>query len=1122
MFSLTAPVVQMDLSDPENKYQLHALKKLRDHVLALTELPNTPMALKILDCLIFIKVNLDWIVWVHNNRPSNPQGFDDVKGVLRDHNRTAFHINGYENSQQLSSSFKRAIELIEKHVEKIISNRSLLTGFVLSVNQSDAGCMEHRLAKTFEFLSCIDDISLDALFHQFCLQFSTNNTDNANGLYPLGELLSFFDPFIGKIVFCNGRYFPLVWDEIKGYLQSNLSYSDADIASYLPVNIFKEAKITSSINGDFFCFSSRDIANQYLGKVKLCLPKDVYIRHKDLAVIDCSEEQGRHDVGFQFFLSRELVSLLKLALNEDCSVDQCDAAVISLLDTVSDALQSRDINTLTRCISHFPGLKNSFFEHTPFLIALVKINDLKNIRLLLSIEGIDPFAKVKDSGLTAFDIARMNPDRQEVLCLLQEKAGQKLSEQDGEKFLDEMEKDIFLRFSNYNAEQIELDSVIEKLKFFAFQDGLLEEAVNPLDFIKSHGLVFDAGLDRFEYIFPSQAICVMGLLSIVLAMNGDLIADLARAKKRNKLGKSFFEKSEFGFSFKLSRELFDPQVFDLVREDERIKSFGELQNKTSVALKEAEYDTYIDLKSRFQSLAHFPFFKIIDSLFDIVQRYSLRNYFLTTRHMSIKADFHYKSSYQHALQTLMYDREQFQTSLVNLFRPSVLTRHAWSKLLYETYQYELKIQPDIQAKISERLRPFCSTLGEQEELYARLVDLLQNKTSIVISFDASILTPEYQLSLLANAAKIERNTIYLSEKSNGLSYCFINLANETVSGFLLSVPFVRPLTSAQLNDLKPIVFQKIAEQGHSLTCHDGLEFLRFLNTFQLSNSRRSAQYKLDRDAIERKMFSYLPSHASALLENPDLRPCYGALRFVNSYDHIRPIPGYGKSFVVLSMRRAGPNCLFIPYNNIFSDQLTDSVSYPSTFQNIGYLLANCKDYYFRFLLDLARKRYSSSEHRQLFSFEDSSQYLNYRPIVGFPEVLFHDLYLFDPSLVEHIHIDASEVSFSKSQQSLLKDIQRVTTINFTYSVSFSYIQVIRAFLGAIAKNDSEAAESLLSQYPSLVKLEYVDSPNVLMRASYPLFNAPELAKLSAAQSVFNLFREKRKTHFYHLSSACFS
>lgn len=160
---------------PEYTHQLQILNRF-SHFIQHSEELTTQLkedAYKVIDCLKFIKLNLDFIGYAVEHRNDDTlytYAQDQSKGVIRDFNNTAMHFNSYSSAALVQVGLKNLVEQFEQAIE-VMQEKGELDAFARKLQfDGDVGCIEARTAAALSFaalrLSSVVH-SLDNLMEEF-------------------------------------------------------------------------------------------------------------------------------------------------------------------------------------------------------------------------------------------------------------------------------------------------------------------------------------------------------------------------------------------------------------------------------------------------------------------------------------------------------------------------------------------------------------------------------------------------------------------------------------------------------------------------------------------------------------------------------------------------------------------------------------------------------------------------------------------------------------------------------------------------------------------------------------------------------------------------------------------
>ncbi len=298
----------------------------------------------------------------------------------------------------------------------------------------------------------------------------------------------------------------------------------------------------------------------------------------------------------------------------------------------------------------------------------------------------------------------------------------------------------------------------------------------------------------------------------------------------------------------------------------------------------------------------------------------------------------------------------------------------------------------------------------------------------------------------------------------------------------LGYPQPEEVYNACLNYLKncPIVMSfDAAILGKKELDKKELESYQALNVFETSTDK---QYKESRKAVEDALFQGLTESSdlsygdryktalsqdsleakqeakqqdnlrSSFLADEGARPRYAKLELLDGNHSIHALKGYGKSFVVFR-NVVNLNSLFLPSNPFFyhRDHKKDYV--PATYIQQEVFLHQCTDERLKALAERVTTGFLSEDY------DSDKGSLN-----GYITVLLPGVDLFNPDLIEHIHVDSDEY--------LLKDEDIKTLeargMNVSNKVGSPYPQLSKQFMRFIIANKIDKVEHFLKRYPSLL------------------------------------------------------
>ena len=175
-------------------------------------------AIKVINCLKFIKINLEFIGYVVENRTDSQlyrYKTDKAKGVIRDFYGTSIHLNSYHTSVDAQSALENLVLQFENAI-KAMEEKDKLEIFCRQLQfDKDIGCIEARTAKALSFAAaCLSSSShhLDQLMEQ--CQFIPE--DDATKM--LEKSINFFKPYIGQACIWQNKDYIIDESLIRQYL----------------------------------------------------------------------------------------------------------------------------------------------------------------------------------------------------------------------------------------------------------------------------------------------------------------------------------------------------------------------------------------------------------------------------------------------------------------------------------------------------------------------------------------------------------------------------------------------------------------------------------------------------------------------------------------------------------------------------------------------------------------------------------------------------------------------------------------------------------------------------------------------------------------------------------------
>lgn len=202
---------------PEYTHQLQILNQFSNFI-DDSDLNSTTKenAHKVVDCLKFIKINLEFIGDAVENRGKDDSIYtfpeDKSKGVIRDFNNTAMHFNSYNSKKLVQAGLKNLVEQFEQAIEAM-QEKGELDAFAKKLQfDGDVGCIEARTAAALSFaatrLSSVVH-SLDDRMEEF---YSLSQNENDPNII-VNKAMEFFKPWMGQ---------QAIWGNIEYVISSAL------------------------------------------------------------------------------------------------------------------------------------------------------------------------------------------------------------------------------------------------------------------------------------------------------------------------------------------------------------------------------------------------------------------------------------------------------------------------------------------------------------------------------------------------------------------------------------------------------------------------------------------------------------------------------------------------------------------------------------------------------------------------------------------------------------------------------------------------------------------------------------------------------------------------------------
>ncbi|WP_342227023.1 hypothetical protein [Rickettsiella endosymbiont of Rhagonycha lignosa] len=210
--------------DPILKKYTHQFQILNrfSNFIANTGLNSTTKenAYKVIDCLKFIKINLDFIGYAVEHRNDDSiytYAQDKSKGVIRDFKDTAMHFNSYSSTQQVQLGLKDLVEQFEQAIEAM-EKKDELDAFAKKLHfDGDVGCIEARTAAALSFAA----IRLSSVVHSLderMEEFYSLSQDENDPSSIVNKAMDFFKPWMGQQAIWGNNEYVINSALIKRYL----------------------------------------------------------------------------------------------------------------------------------------------------------------------------------------------------------------------------------------------------------------------------------------------------------------------------------------------------------------------------------------------------------------------------------------------------------------------------------------------------------------------------------------------------------------------------------------------------------------------------------------------------------------------------------------------------------------------------------------------------------------------------------------------------------------------------------------------------------------------------------------------------------------------------------------
>jgi hypothetical protein len=309
---------------------------------------NKSDAIKVIECLKFIKVNLAFIAYAVEH-PTDPKIYrykkDRSKGVIRDFNGTAMHFNNYSSKELVIAGLENLVQQFESAVLAMREKGKLETFSYQLEYDKDIGCIEQRTAKALVFAATYlssPSNNLDDLMGLCGFSADENNSESA-----FAKANNFLKPYLGQACIWKNNEYVLDEKLIKQYLTEIFDFNYTVSLSEEPTE--EEPLNCSTL---FAILKNRSVEERI-----------DFIKKMDSSKLDDILKQ---DQGYLF--------LCTVLSNQHAQV------CIELINKASSSALEQALDKLSAS-----GLKEVFYNESSmiYLSLLRKINHINNVSLSL-------------------------------------------------------------------------------------------------------------------------------------------------------------------------------------------------------------------------------------------------------------------------------------------------------------------------------------------------------------------------------------------------------------------------------------------------------------------------------------------------------------------------------------------------------------------------------------------------------------------------------------------------------------------------------------------------------------------------------------------------------------------
>ncbi|MCZ6913706.1 MAG: ankyrin repeat domain-containing protein [Rickettsia endosymbiont of Ixodes persulcatus] len=389
------PTINLNFDDPSVKELAQFIQYLSENFKAE---PNLPITIKVLECLMFIKLNFPWISYAILNKEKDNTIYkysqDKAKRVLRAHNDMSFHIIMYKDPEKAISDYRDIITAIENGIDRLLANPAYTKTFIRKIQDSAIGCMEARLDLALNFIIDPSIPKLDDIFQDFFAEQTQLGIESEDIDKFIPHLTKYFAKKLDEEVTHDGKVIPLSWNEVKEYLEKFFGYDE----ELKPLNLLKDAIINTKDNNYILNFPSQSIAEKYLNLIQLSLPADLYLKLNKINIIKSEiifNKLKNNNFFYNFQLTQEQFHILAILLDTSVNNLVSQSNIYSLISSLVTALND-DFEEVKSLINCHPALKNFMINKDGELLIhfLVQNNKLEQLKILVEAYQLDINAQI--------------------------------------------------------------------------------------------------------------------------------------------------------------------------------------------------------------------------------------------------------------------------------------------------------------------------------------------------------------------------------------------------------------------------------------------------------------------------------------------------------------------------------------------------------------------------------------------------------------------------------------------------------------------------------------------------------------------------------------------------------